>query len=403
MLSRPPRWTLQVALALLASTQVVGAQMPPSPDVLATRRALTEASAQADTARRRADGLEAEADRASAEADRAARDAAALAARIQQIQAEIAVGEARLRLIDQQQMALRASLAARELPILRLTAALQSLSRRPLAVTLLRPGSLVDAMHLRALLATLLPEVRRRTADLRAEIERGRQLQAQSRQARLALVGAQQALSDKRQALVALEMRQRIAARASAGNADREAELALAMAEKARDLGALVEVLDKASAMRERLARLPGPVPRPEGAIPANAAMIEAPSAEPSNLPGYGLPVVGRLVSGFGEGRADTASRGISIAARARAQVVTPAPGSVAFAGPFKGYGQIVIVAHPGGWTSLITGLAQVDVKVGDALVAGAPLGLLGPGQPVLTLELRRDGQPVNPLDQIRP
>ena len=72
------------------------------------------------------------------------------------------------------------------------------------------------------------------------------------------------------------------------------------------------------------------------------------------------------------------------------------------FAGPYRGYGKIVILEHVGGWTSLVTGLYQLDASVGEVLIAGAPIGLAGPGQPVLTLELRHDGQPVNPLEQLR-
>ena len=70
----------------------------------------------------------------------------------------------------------------------------------------------------------------------------------------------------------------------------------------------------------------------------------------------------------------------------------------MAFAGPYRGYGRIVIIEHTGGWTSLVTGLARSDVAVGDQLVAGAPLGIAGQARPEITLELRRDGQPINPL-----
>jgi septal ring factor EnvC (AmiA/AmiB activator) len=70
----------------------------------------------------------------------------------------------------------------------------------------------------------------------------------------------------------------------------------------------------------------------------------------------------------------------------------------VAFAGPYRGYGRIVIIEHPGGWTSLVTGLARTDVEVGEPLVAGAPLGVAAASGPEVMLELRRDGQPVNPL-----
>jgi septal ring factor EnvC (AmiA/AmiB activator) len=75
----------------------------------------------------------------------------------------------------------------------------------------------------------------------------------------------------------------------------------------------------------------------------------------------------------------------------------------VVFAGPYRGYGSIVIIEHSGGWTSLITGLAQLDARVGDRLLSGSPLGITGGGRPVITLELRRNGEPVNPLEYIKP
>jgi hypothetical protein len=75
-----------------------------------------------------------------------------------------------------------------------------------------------------------------------------------------------------------------------------------------------------------------------------------------------------------------------------------PAAGRVAFAGPYRGYGRIVIIEHPGGWTSLVTGLARVDARVGEMLVGGAPLGIAGQRRPTVALELRRAGEPVNPL-----
>ena len=87
---------------------------------------------------------------------------------------------------------------------------------------------------------------------------------------------------------------------------------------------------------------------------------------------------------------------------RGGAQVVAPAAGRVAFAGKWRSYGQIVIVEHAGGWTSLVTGMAQLDTRVGATLVAGSPLGLAGVGQPLVTLELRQGGVPVNPLDFVR-
>jgi len=103
-------------------------------------------------------------------------------------------------------------------------------------------------------------------------------------------------------------------------------------------------------------------------------------------------------VTGFGARQGSSTSTGLTLAPRPGAQVVAPAAGRVAFAGPYRGYGRIVIIEHPGGWTSLVTGLARTTVAVGETLVAGAPLGIAAQSNPQVTLELRSAGEPVNPL-----
>ena len=105
-----------------------------------------------------------------------ARDAAALAARIQQTEAEIAGNEAQIRLIAVARRDLKARLAERQQPLVKLTAALQRLSRRPPVLAVLRPGSVRETMYMRALLATMMPQVEQRTAELKAEIARGKAL-----------------------------------------------------------------------------------------------------------------------------------------------------------------------------------------------------------------------------------
>lgn len=369
-------------------------------DATTTRRALAEARAQAETARLRGEKLEADAARATEAAQRTAQESAAVAARIQQAEAQIAAQEARIRLIGFQRRSVETRLAERQRPVVELTAALQRLSRRPPVLSLLRPASLRETMYTRAMLATLMPQVEQKTAALRAEI---RQVQALHRQAMVAgeaLRASEGELSVRRKALVELETRQRLASRAASGVADREEERALALAEEARDLDALMADLGRAATLRETLARLPGPVMRPARPQDAQVSIFPSEDESTSDLPDYRLPVDGRLVAGFGEtGQGIVRSRGISIAARGGAQVVAPATGRIGFAGPYRGFGSIIIIEHGDGWTTLITGMAQLDVRVGDRLVAGSPLGTMGPGQPVLTLELRRDGMPVNPLD----
>lgn len=367
----------------------------------ALRRALTEA-AEAEARGKR---LEAEARNVTEQAEKTAREAAALAARIQQAEAGIAVADARIALIAGQQARLARRLAERREPLVRLTAALQKLARRPVALSALRPGSLRETVYLRAMLEATIPQVQSRTADLRAEIERGRKLEAASCQAAAGLRASEAELAQRRTNLAALEARQRLASQSARGNANREIERALALAEEARDLDALVGRLDAEGVLRQELAALPGPVMRPGNPQEAQVSTAgRPPSTASTGRPSrYQLPVIGQTVAGFGaRSDAGISSSGISLSPRAGAQVVAPAGGRVVFAGPYRGYDRIVIIEHGGGWTSLVTGLARTDAQVGDVMVGGGPLGVAGGTRPVISLELRRQGTPVNPLEYLR-
>ncbi len=124
------------------------------------------------------------------------------------------------------------------------------------------------------------------------------------------------------------------------------------------------------------------------------------------------MPGTGEVVRHFGEGEAAGTAKGLSIRTRPGAQIVAPADGTVMFAGPFKGYGQILIIDHGGGYHSLLAGIGRIAGAVGQRVVAGEPVGTMASaaasvggttgtgsdGATSLYLELRRQGQPVNPL-----
>lgn len=369
-----------------------------------TRTALREALAERDEARQRSERLEEEAHAAEDAAERAARQAAALAARIQQAESGIAAAEARIELAEDERAELREELGREQQPVVQLTAALQQFSRRPAALAVFQPGSIQDVVHVRAVLASAAPVVEARTSDLRGRIARSRQLQREAEQAAQVQREEETRLAARRQELAEIETRQRIAARQAGGTANREAERALALAEQARDLDGLMGDLDRAASLRQELAALPGPRRRPDGRSGSELAAsprTPSPSATASEAAPspYILPVSGRTVTGFGAPQGAGLSQGLTLAPRSGALVVAPAAGRVAFAGPYRGYGRIVIIEHGNGWTSLVTGLARSDVEVGEELVGGAPIGTAGPGRPIISLELRREGDAVNPLE----
>jgi septal ring factor EnvC (AmiA/AmiB activator) len=347
-------------------------------------QSLVIARQQSEEAQRRSALLERQAAQAKGEAERARADAAALAARIEAAEADITAAEARIRLIEDLRRQQRARLAEQQAPLIRLTGALQTMARRPPALALVQPGSLDDIVHVRALLASALPEIRARTAGLRAEVTRGDALRRDADLAVAALETSQRNLRQRRTELARLEERQRARSETLTESAANEGERALALGEQARELAALEDTRQFQGQLRAALSTLPGPVPRP----------VNPPQAPARRS--YLLPVEGRLVTGTGEiSDAGVHARGLTFETGPDRPVVAPAPGRIAYAGPFRSYGDIVVIDHGNGWLSAITNLGALAVKAGDRVGRGDPLGRTGAATGRVSVELRHNGEPV--------
>jgi septal ring factor EnvC (AmiA/AmiB activator) len=114
------------------------------------------------------------------------------------------------------------------------------------------------------------------------------------------------------------------------------------------------------------------------------------------------LPARGKVIRTWGEvDPLGFPARGLTVEIVAEAQVVAPYDGRVVFAGAFRSYGQLLIIAHGGGYHTLIAGLYRIDGQVGQWLLAGEPVGQASHGEngkSTLYVELRRNGEPINPL-----
>lgn len=370
------------------------------PQAIAARERdqLLDAKQQSADAMARSTRLEAQAQAASSEADRLKKRSAALAARIQSAEADISAGEARVALVGRRLTAQRAALARQQQPLLELAASLQQLSRQPPVSVLAQPGSLTDMVHARAVIDAAMPVIERRTAGVRRELTLLDATRQQQGVALNALSASKAQLAQRRDALTRLENEGRLRSRELMSSAQLEADRALGLGEKARDIVDLMDSLEADGAVRAELAQLAGPLQRPRDPGGAIGGAAPLPVAEAELSQGaYRLPVVGRIVAGLGEvNDSGVRSRGVTIAARPGGQVVAPAPGRVSFAGDYRGYGKIVIIDHGGGWVSLLTGMIGLSVGVGDTLDSGAPIGRAGSDDSRITVELRRAGRPVD-------
>ena len=387
------RYTVAGALLFIAVGVASGSLAQTIED---ERRALATAKAQSFAADQRAIRLEQQAAVQTSAAEAAKAQAAAIASRIQSAEAEITAAEARIALVDGLRAEARARLLAKQEPAIKLVAALQLMARRPPALAFVQPGSLTDLVHVRAVLSAIMPVLKARTAGLRAELEDSRRLRKDADVALLALNAGQKRLVNERASLVRLSALRRRESQSLTGSAIIEQDRAMALGEKARDIVSLMADINEGAEVRTQLETLSGPLLRPVRPGEARATPSEIVTLPQVRLP-YRLPVAGTVVIGLGEvSGAGVRARGLTIATRAQAQVVAPAAGRIAFAGRFRGFGQIVIVDHGGRWTTLITSLSTLDVRVGDIVVQGGPIGRAGDERPTVTVELRRDNQPVD-------
>ncbi len=396
---------ISVMLAAFAGGALALAQsdiFDPQAIVARERDQLINAKQQSADALARSARLEADAAAASDEADRLKKRSAALAARIQSAEADISAGEARVALVNRRLAVQQARLAQQQQPLLELAASLQQLSRQPPVSVLAQPGSLRDMVHARAVIDAAMPVIARRTAGARRDLALLESTRRQQTVALNALSASKAQLAERRGALTRLENEGRLRSRELMSSARLEAERALGLGEKARDIVELMDSLEADGAVRAELARLTGPLPRPRDPtadLAQDAAPVTAaPTADaPVSPNAYRLPVVGRIVAGLGEvNDSGVRSRGVTIAAQPGGQVVSPAPGRVSFAGDYRGYGKIVIIDHGGGWVSLLTGMIGLSAAVGDTVDAGAPIGRAGSDDSRITVELRRAGRPVD-------
>ncbi|QTD54641.1 murein hydrolase activator EnvC family protein [Parasphingorhabdus cellanae] len=390
------RW-LFILFGLAAIGAFCAAALPaqtPGPSLNEEQRALVSAREQSEKARQRSNALRRQAEAATNEADRVNGEAAALAARIQAAEADIRAARARIAIVERLQERQRARLAEKQGPVVRLTAALQMMTRKPTALALVEPRSLNELIYIRSIMSTVIPEIEQRTESLRSEVQQGEKLRTQSARAIASLNESQLQLTQRRKQLSGLEANERVETLQFSDDAGLEQDRALALGEEARDILDLMDQIRESGAVRESLARLDGPILRPNqnGAEPA-----PSPARKANIANAYRLPVIGEIVTGLGEiSDSGYRSRGLTIAVDPGAQIVAPAAGRVAFSGPYRGYGNIMIIEHDANWTSLITNMATTNAEVGDQLVQGAPVGRSGQNNPNVTVELRRNGRPID-------
>ncbi len=315
--------------------------------------------------------------------------------------------ETRLAALTREESAAAATLGRRRVELIATLGALERLALLPPEAVIATPVALQDTVRTSRLLRAAVPALEGRAELLAAELIALAGLRAK--------IGAERDRVARTRGALAAEQK-RVDALLTRKSALRGRTLEAQQAQEARVAGLAAEATDLRELMGKLAAAPPPPQskpavetppPAPETAMAAAVppAGFTAPEGKRSFTQARGtlpLPARGRLVGAYGQTDASgERAHGITIETRAGAFVVTPYDGRVAFAGPYRGYGQLLIIDHGEGYHTLLAGFSRIDVVLGQWLLAGEAVGAMGgatDGGPKLYVELRYNGDAINPL-----
>ncbi len=369
------------------------------------------------------------------------------AARVRDVETKIADTEARLRPLDARESEIRGSLQSRRAEITEVLAALQRVGRHAPPALLVRPEDALKSLRTAMLLGAVVPQMRGRAEQLTKDLGQLVAVRRAITEEHDHLAADREKLGGERTQLAALvDERQK---QQSAVEKDLDAERARAatlakQVETLQDLIAKIEhdlksartaaAAAAAASQQQQLREASAPPPdaktpdnkTPDGKTPdsntktpdakTNLAALKDPGRLSPAIPFasarglFAFPVNGSKIRDFGAANGvGGVEKGISLAAKPGAQVTTPCDGWVVYAGPFRSYGQLLILNAGGGYHVLIAGMERISVNIGQFVLTGEPVATMGttsqvasilataPSQPVLYVEFRKDGTPIDP------
>ncbi|MCA0056846.1 MULTISPECIES: murein hydrolase activator EnvC [unclassified Mesorhizobium] len=340
---------------------------------------------------------------------------------------------AKLEGLKTQQQKIRASLMARRDVLAEVLGALQRMGLNPPPAILVKPEDALSSVRSAILLGAVVPELRQQTDRLLADLKEQTRVTAsiEAERARLTAAVGEQTAEKKRLGML-LEAKQKLEADTQA-QLSAERQHSEALAAKASSLKELIASLE-AQAERNRKAAdaakaaeagqaggdkaggdkagrdkaggdMTASLPVPEANRLAAAAPFSALQGQ------IALPVIGRIKRRFGaEDGNGAVMLGDMVATQSGAIVTAPADGNVLYAGPFRSYGQLLILNAGDGYHVVLAGMSRISVATGQSVLAGEPVGAMGEARvastsaskngnatPELYVEFRKDGKPVDP------
>ncbi len=337
------------------------------------------------------------------------------ASRVRDVEAKIDATQARLQSLDQREQVFQKSFDERRAVIVEILAALQRVSRRPPPALLVQPDDALKALRTAITLGAVVPDMRAEADAIAGDL-------ADLSRVRRTIVSERADLSQDLDRLaneqlrlnMLIDARQRKQAAAEQSLVV-EQQHAADLARQADNLADLISKLEASIDPATRAAREANRAIEKDTTQPDLAALSDpgrmAPAVAFADTRGrLRLPVNGVPIRSFGapNGVGGT-QKGILIATHQGAEITSPCDGWVVYAGPFRSYGQLLILNAGGGYHVLLAGMERISVDLGQFVLTGEPVAVMGgqaqvsaavatgSKQPVLYVEFRKDGTPIDP------
>lgn len=411
---------LALVAALLFAPTVVSAQNQADK--------LRQVQGEIEETKARSEALDREGDKLSRETASLRRRLVGLTARVLEKEAAVEEAEANLIELEAREKAAQSLFERRSEALVETVAALQLLQKNPPPALLVKPDDALAAARASILLSEIAPNLKAQADALAFKLTELRQIRTAVEDQRTTLMAADRDLAKERKGLEkSLAKRQKSWASVSAeaqierGRLAGLAKTAKSLEQLLANLNAIVPVFPR---QKPAFTTLPVPRPAREGAASRNQRGGLATSegleiALMSKARGFlRPPALGRVVKKFNRNDGSGGkTKGVEIATQPRAQVVAPFDGKIVFAGRYLSYGQLLIIEAGEGYHLLLSGMSRIDGIVGQRLLAGEPVGLMGTtseaaladegrrqtqkdreaAKPHLYFEMRKNGKPFDP------
>ena len=272
-----------------------------------------------------------------------------------------------------------------------LEALVHSSRRRPPALVT-HPDRATDAIQAAIVMRDLADQLEIRSTELAAKVREYATLAEKVEKEKARLDTAEERLSEKNSEIQQLAAVKRAAFEDVTGETEDLERRVAALAERTETLRALLAEIEANAPVPP--SRKPSILTSPKDSGPDEPIAVAV-------LSRLGLPAMGKIIRGYGDNlQSGRKAEGITVLTRASAQVIAPADGEVVWSGPFRSYGQMLILRTGDGYHIVLSGLASIYSARGQTVSAGEPIGQMSERQDLpaeLYMELRKNGTPEDP------